>query len=146
MPYLLLAIGLLIGLYALYRFLLKADVRQIKALFLSAIIIVLCLALFFMAITGRLPAALALLVAIWPFVIGLQKVRKEKDAHAPESEGPMTREDALEVLGLEAGASKEDIKEASKKLLLKVHPGQEGSDWLASKLNQARDILLNKDE
>ena len=150
MPYLLLAAGLLIGLYALYRFFLRADVAQIKAFFLMAITFILCIALFFMAITGRLPAALALFVAIWPFAIALwrTKKRKGKEDSPPEntsSAGPSTREEALEILGLEDSASMDDIKAAYKKLMQKVHPDQEGSDWMASKLNQARDILLDND-
>ncbi len=146
MPYLILAIGVLIGLYALYRFVLKASVEQIKALALTAIIVVLTLALFVMAITGRLPAALALVVAIFPFAIGLLKVLKaaSKVSSAAESDPgkPVTREDALEILGLEDDATEDDIKTAYKKLMKKVHPDQEGSDWMAAKLNQAKDILL----
>ena len=57
MPYLILALGVALGLYALYRFFLSATVHQIKAFFLTAVIVVLSLALFVMAITGRLPAA-----------------------------------------------------------------------------------------
>lgn len=73
MPYLLLAIGCLIGLYALYRFFLQASVRQIKALFLSVMLLTIAVALFFMAVTGRLAAALALMVALAPVLLGLYK-------------------------------------------------------------------------
>ncbi len=147
MPYLLLAIGVSIGLYALYRFILKAEVKQIKALFLTSIIVVLSLALFFMAITGRLPAALALLAAITPFAIGLWRIKQGGEEHSPPSSGgdkPLTREEALEVLGLEDGASQDDIKASYKNLIKKVHPDHEGSEWMAAKLNQARDLLLDK--
>lgn len=54
----------------------------------------------------------------------------------------MTRKDALDILGLKEDASAEDIKAAYKKLMKKVHPDQEGSEWMAAKLNQAKDLLL----
>ena len=146
MPYLLLILGLLIGLYALYRFFLNADVQQIKALFLLAIIVVLCAALFTLAVTGRLPAALAIMTATAPLAAGLWKVRRDE---ANENFGNFdetsitSREEALEVLGLKDGASESEIKAAYKKLMQKVHPDHEGSEWMAAKLNQARDFLLN---
>jgi len=77
MPYLLLAVGLIIGLFALYRFFLNAEIAQIKAFFLMAIVVVLCAALFTLAVSGRLPAALALLGVIAPLAVGLWKVNKD---------------------------------------------------------------------
>ena len=80
MPYVLLALGLLIGAYALYRFFINANTRQIKALFLTAAIATLVVALFYMALTGKLAAALGLGAAIIPFVIaGLRERKNQKD-------------------------------------------------------------------
>lgn len=147
MPYLLLIIGLLIGLYALYRFFLNADVQQIKALFLMAIVAVLCGALFVLAVTGRLPAAIAILSATIPLALGLWKARQQSEDEALEPglrDEIETRSEALEVLGLENGASEDDIQKAYKKLMKKIHPDHEGSKWMAAKLNQARDLLLGE--
>ncbi len=147
MPYLLLVIGLLVGLYALYRFFLNADVHQVKAFFLLAMLVILCTALFTLAVTGRLPAALAIMTALAPLAAGWWKAQKESD------EGPdvfftqdteiSTRKKALQVLGLDEGAKDDEIKHAYKKLMQKVHPDHEGSEWIAAKLNEARDFLLN---
>ena len=146
MPYLLLAIGLLVGLYVLYRFFVNADVHQVKAFFLMSILVIICVALFTLAFTGRLPAALAILAAIAPLAAGWWKARKdseeEPDLFFNEETEINSREKALQVLGLDTDATEADIRQAYKKLMQNLPPDHEGSEWIAAKLNEARDFLL----
>ena len=57
--------------------------------------------------------------------------------------GPMTRAEALAVLGLREGAGPEAVRAAYLRLMRAAHPDAGGSDWLAARLNEARDILLS---
>jgi DnaJ family protein C protein 19 len=56
--------------------------------------------------------------------------------------GAMSREEAYQVLGLHVGATEEEIRAAHHRLMRAAHPDAGGSDWLASRVNQARDVLL----
>jgi hypothetical protein len=53
----------------------------------------------------------------------------------------MTRREALEVLGLPEGASKDDVLREYRRLMKRLHPDVGGSKYLATKLNEAREVL-----
>jgi hypothetical protein len=58
--------------------------------------------------------------------------------------GRMSRREAFEVLGLKQDATEQEIIAAHRKLIQKIHPDRGGSDYLASKINLAKKILLKK--
>lgn len=68
--------------------------------------------------------------------------RGGQEAPAPEGGGPMTRADALKILGLGEGAGTDEIKSAYRRLMRQMHPDHGGSSWMAAKLNEARRVLL----
>ena len=62
-----------------------------------------------------------------------------------KSAGSMSKEEACKTLGLQFNCNKQDVIKAHKKLILHLHPDKKsGNNYLASKINEARDILLRQ--
>jgi hypothetical protein len=112
-------------------------------------------------LTGRGPTAIAALAMLGPLVWSwLGEARRNATSPprgsgaAPGGEktqtrgsarptgGAMSRDEAWAVLGLQPGATEEQIRAAHRRLMRAAHPDSGGSDWLAARINQARDVLL----
>ena len=76
------------------------------------------------------------------------KWRQQAGAHGqhPPSNGSdeVSREEALQILGISSDASEEEIIEAHRRLMQKLHPDRGGSAYLAAKINLAKETLLAK--
>jgi len=95
-----------------------------------------------------LPALL--LVGAGGYLIFRQRMKARRSAAEGTAQGgaggsgsgPMSRGEAFEVLGLDPGASDDDIRRAHHDLMQKIHLDHGGTSYLATKLNVARETLL----
>lgn len=155
--YALLAVLILFCLFVLFRWFIdaepKAVLRVLKWLgfgFVLAFIL-------WLVFSGKLGLAFAALPALFVWfqrfrmIFGIGKMLRglfgasqTQGQGAPSrATGGMSREEAFEVLGLEEDASPEEIKAAYHRLIAQAHPDKGGSDYLAARINEARDVLLD---
>jgi DnaJ-domain-containing protein 1 len=122
----------------------NASVRSIKSLLAwIAALGGLTLALL-LILSGREAVAFGAVALFGPLVYQHWQAARGRTASrpGPAPKGSMSRAEAYEVLGLRPGASEAEIREAHHRLMRGAHPDAGGSDWLASRINQARDVLL----
>lgn len=156
MPRVILLLAIAAALYILYRRAQAAPPKQRKAEFIKLGLAVTVVLVIGLTITGRMhwigAAITGLLVGIRQFLPTLVKLfpmlaslrsnaNSQKGPIPPSESGKMTTEEALAVLGLDIGASEQDIIDAHRKMMQKIHPDRGGSDYLAAKINQAKDTL-----
>jgi DnaJ family protein C protein 19 len=96
-------------------------------------------------LTGRGLVAIAALALVGPMVwswLRPDRALPGRQTGPKRPTGPMGKAEALDILGLKPGATAADIKAAHRRLMRAAHPDSGGSDWLAARINQARDVLL----
>ena len=72
-----------------------------------------------------------------------ETTHEQAESDHPHNPTGLTRAEALSLLGLEEGATQDEIISAHRTLIQKVHPDRGGSDYLAAKINEAKDFLLD---
>lgn len=154
MAYILLGIGVfLVGLSVVHWFV-SADPKAVRQLLAKAGIAVLIVAALALIFTGRIGAAVLLLTlgaALTRFGPRQHSGRQGQSGPAGGDgrvarpvAGRMSADEALEVLGLSANASRDQIKAAHRKLITKLHPDHGGTADLAARVNDAKEVLLRR--
>jgi len=123
--------------------------------------IILALTIIFLTISGKLNSIFAIiglgmayLFRILPQIVrylphlhslwaSFKKTQRPTNSTPPPASSKMTPRQAYEILGLTASATQQEIIQAHKRLIQKVHPDRGGSDYLAAQINQAKKVLLN---
>lgn len=70
--------------------------------------------------------------------------RTDRKSESPWTRNSMSDDEARQILGVSENASDQEIEQAYRNEMKRAHPDQGGSDWMAAKVNQARDVLLNR--
>lgn len=163
---LLIAVG--IFAYVAWQKFKASEPRQRRKLLLQWLLIGLALAAVVLAITGRLHwvgAAIALALPVLgkglsllarhlPWLAPLiakraqanqqqNQEQRQEDAKAGKAP-PLTEQEARNILNVGANADRDEIVAAHRKLIQKLHPDRGGSDYLASRVNAAKELLLSK--
>jgi hypothetical protein len=81
------------------------------------------------------------IIYLYRFISAILKVRRMR-SNGSFSSSISEVNDAYKVLGLERNCSRQEIINAHKTKIKEAHPDKAGDNELASKINRARDILL----
>jgi hypothetical protein len=133
----------------------RANLRQFVEGWRWPLGIVLSLATVALGMTGRADFAFLtgcgasyLLFGTVPFIWQTRTARPETGpsehgaSMPPSKPAAMSTKEALSVLGLREGASKDEIRAAHRRLIQQTHPDKGGTNYLAAKINEAKDVLL----
>jgi len=153
MAYLLIFFFAILSLYFVLKILSSVKPEQVKKTFkvtliiASIIIIIIMLRFgfpFIAAAFGVILTGASYFQRIIQFLLTFKMLKKMIGTNKFVQKQAMTRQNALETLGLSEGATTDEIIQAHRKMMKKNHPDVGGSKYIASQLNAAKDILLGK--
>lgn len=153
---LLIALGLVVAAWLLFGWLKRVHPRYAAKAMTAFGLAALVVAGVWLVLTGKLAGLAAIGAGLAPWLGRAVKLHsfwksaqdilgQKQNAPPPPSTRPsngMSVEDAREILGVDANADTATIKSAHRRLMEANHPDRGGSNWIASRLNQARDCLL----
>lgn len=146
--YLSLGIALVLLLHLFMQWYARAEIpairRAFRWVFIAGILVLVFLLLRFGLL--HMAAIVSFLSVVIPLLQKFQANKGAKRASPPPprpGSNRMSQTEARNILGIDENADRKEILAAHKRMIQKNHPDQGGSSYLAGKINEARDTLLN---
>jgi len=146
-------VALLLGIFLLGSFL-RADMRQLATSLKRVGGIALAIGTIGLLATGRIGFAFLTGSIAWALLSGQPlpnfggrfggSGNGSAQSGTANRAGRMSRSEALKLLGLSEGASDKEIIAAHRRLIQQTHPDKGGTNYLAAKINEAKETLLVK--
>ena len=159
-------ITLLLSIFLLLRIYIQQSESGRRSFWYWFIFFLIFAGVLFLTLSGRLHFLAAIATGLIPFAkkavpllryvplfrrwYQSRPAKQEKETEAPKNEitdqSNIEVQEAYRILGLAPGACKEDVIDAHKRLIQKLHPDHGGNDYLAAQINQAKDLILSHQE